>query len=406
MSAYAAYIVAEKARASVVLAVVAYRFFLSRKSATFFSPGVRLQAYALWNTIDFVINGLVFVLIGLQLPSVLSGLHAYSELTLITYAAAVSANVIMLRLLWIYPSTYVAEFIRRRVLQQMEARVPAKQIFVTGWTGMRGVLSLAAALSVPELLANGQPFPGRNLIIFLTFSGILVGELAQSMLYQSDDYEEQDFLDALQAASEKYLPTDFHFDLLKEHVAHDIEVLEAVLAKVKPITPEHDAKLNKLLSLLPEETLNTGKRLIFTQYSDTADYLYANLNKNNRADVDVISGNASKSKFRLVGRFSPHANPDYKPQAGESELNTVIATDVLSEGLNMQDCDTIINYDLHWNPVRLIQRFGRIDRIGSTHNKVFGLNFLPEDALDRNLGLKDRLKRRIAEIQGSISLRG
>jgi hypothetical protein len=130
--------------------------------------------------------------------------------------------------------------------------------------------------------------------------------------------------------------------------------------------------------------------------------IYANLNKNNRADVDVISGNASKSKFRLVGRFSPHANPDYKPQAGESELNTVIATDVLSEGLNMQDCDTIINYDLHWNPVRLIQRFGRIDRIGSTHNKVFGLNFLPEDALDKNLGLKDRLKRRIAEIQETI----
>ena len=135
---------------------------------------------------------------------------------------------------------------------------------------------------------------------------------------------------------------------------------------------------------------------------EKGDYLYANLNKNNRTDVDVISGNASKSKFRLVGRFSPHANPDYKPQAGESELNTVIATDVLSEGLNMQDCDTIINYDLHWNPVRLIQRFGRIDRIGSTHNKVFGLNFLPEDALDKNLGLKDRLKRRIAEIQETI----
>jgi superfamily II DNA/RNA helicase len=74
-------------------------------------------------------------------------------------------------------------------------------------------------------------------------------------------------------------------------------------------------------------------------------------------------------------------------------LNTVIATDVLSEGLNMQDCDTIINYDLHWNPLRLIQRFGRIDRIGSTHDKVFDLNFLPELGIEQNLGLRQRLER-------------
>jgi hypothetical protein len=83
-------------------------------------------------------------------------------------------------------------------------------------------------------------------------------------------------------------------------------------------------------------------------------------------------------------------------------LNTVIATDVLSEGLNMQDCDTIINYDLHWNPLRLIQRFGRIDRIGSTHDKVFDLNFLPELGIEQNLGLRQRLERRIAEIQETI----
>ena len=73
---------------------------------------------------------------------------------------------------------------------------------------------------------------------------------------------------------------------------------------------------------------------------------------------------------------------------GEPELMTVIATDVLAEGLNLQDCDNIINYDLHWNPVRLIQRFGRIDRIGSEHERIFGFNFLPETKLDKNLGLK------------------
>ena len=184
---------------------------------------------------------------------------------------------------------------------------------------------------------------------------------------------------------QKYQTDDFHLDLLKEHVQHDIQVLEKVLEKVKPITPDRDAKLQKLLELLPEKTLNNGKRLIFTQYADTADYLFTHLSKSNRADIDVITGTSSKSKFRIVGRFSPLSNPDYKPQVSESELNTVIATDVLSEGLNMQDCDTIINYDLHWNPVRLIQRFGRIDRIGSTHDKVLGLNFLPEVGIEQNL---------------------
>ena len=198
------------------------------------------------------------------------------------------------------------------------------------------------------------------------------------------------------------MPEDFHFDLLKAHVAHDIEVLRELLEKVEPITPERDAKLQKLLALLPDETLNKGKRLIFSQYTDTAEYIYKHLNEGGRADIDVITGEASKSKFRLVGRFSPHSNPDFKPQPGDSELNTVVATDVLSEGLNIQDCDTIINYDLHWNPVRLIQRFGRIDRIGSTHDTVLGMNFLPETKLDDHLHLKATLERRIAEIQETI----
>ena len=80
----------------------------------------------------------------------------------------------------------------------------------------------------------------------------------------------------------------------------------------------------------------------------------------------------------------------------------VVSTDVLSEGLNLQDCDRIINYDLHWNPVRLIQRFGRIDRIGSDHSEIFGHNFLPEKGIERNLGLEQVLKARINEIHETI----
>ena len=112
---------------------------------------------------------------------------------------------------------------------------------------------------------------------------------------------------------------------------------------------------------------------------------------------------SDKSKARVVGRFSPLSNPEYVPQAGESELNTVVATDVLAEGLNLQDCDKVINYDLHWNPVRLIQRFGRIDRIGSEYDVVYAFNFLPETGIDRELGgLKRVLHNRIQEIHDTI----
>jgi hypothetical protein len=142
--------------------------------------------------------------------------------------------------------------------------------------------------------------------------------------------------------------------------------------------------------------------LIFTQYADTARYLFDNLNPGGKqSDIEVIYS-GDKSKARLVGRFAPKANPEYRFQARESELFTVIATDVLAEGLNLQDCDKIINYDLQWNPVRLIQRFGRIDRIGSDYDVIYGFNFLPETGLERNLGLRQTLRHRIQEIHDTI----
>jgi len=103
-----------------------------------------------------------------------------------------------------------------------------------------------------------------------------------------------------------------------------------------------------------------------------------------------------------VGRFAPRANPEQRPAAGVPEIDTLVATDVLSEGLNLQDCAHVVNYDLHWNPVRLIQRFGRVDRIGSEHDVIYAFNFLPETELDRTLGLRQKLSHRIQEIHETI----
>jgi len=228
------------------------------------------------------------------------------------------------------------------------------------------------------------------------------GEEAQAILYEPNQAEEQDFMDALRQVTLRYRSGDFDLKRLKEHLDHDIRLLKRILKLVEPITPEKDAKLQTLKKWLVKKPLKEGKRLIFTQYADTAHYLFENLNPGNkRDDIDVIYS-GDKSKVRVVGRFAPKANPEYKFHAGESELMTVIATDVLAEGLNLQDCDKVINYDLHWNPVRLIQRFGRIDRIGSEHDVVYGFNFLPETGLEKNLGLREKLHNRIQEIHDTI----
>jgi superfamily II DNA/RNA helicase/HKD family nuclease len=230
------------------------------------------------------------------------------------------------------------------------------------------------------------------------------GEEAQTLL--SSDYnqaEEEDLLDALQQVSNKYDLSDFDAQRLQQHIEHDLKLLKKILDLVEPITPDKDTKLQTLIKWLSKPNLRDKKRLIFTQYADTAKYLADNLNPGNkRDDIDVIYSGNSKNKARVVGRFAPKANKEYKFKPGESELNTLIATDVLAEGLNLQDGDLIINYDLHWNPVKLIQRFGRIDRIGSEKDIIYGYNFLPELGIERNLGLKQKLKNRIQEIHDTI----
>lgn len=242
----------------------------------------------------------------------------------------------------------------------------------------------------------------KNFLKALEAGFVPAGEEAQAILYEPNTEEEADLLIELKKVSTRYQKDDFDIELLKKHIEHDIGILKRMMALVEPITPDKDAKLQVLLKRLNEEPLSEEKRLIFTQYADTARYLYDNVNPGGRDETIDVIFSGDKSKFRVVGRFSPNSNPEYRWGETETELDTVIATDVLSEGLNLQDCDKIVNYDLHWNPVRLIQRFGRIDRIGSEHDVVYGFNFLPETGIERNLNLQQKLARRIVEIHETI----
>lgn len=181
IAAYASYLLGEQIGASGVMSVVACGLYVSRKSGGFFRPQVRLQAMAVWEALDFALNGIVFCVMGLQLPYVLAGIRGYSWQMLVAYGATLSAVLIVLRLVWMYPGAWVAWKIRTALLKQEYERPSAKAIFVVGWTGMRGVIALAAAVSLPETLANGAPFAQRNLIVFLAFSVILVTLVGQGL---------------------------------------------------------------------------------------------------------------------------------------------------------------------------------------------------------------------------------
>jgi len=228
---------------------------------------------------------------------------------------------------------------------------------------------------------------------------VAAGQEAQSILYESDVYEESQLIDALQAVASTYRLEDFDAAALRRDIEYDCEILTDMLAIVDVITPDADSKLQTLITHLQQIPLNSGKCLIFTQYADTARYLYDNLRQH--PSVEVIYSDRA-NKMSVVGRFAPIANPEHAPTNRRDEIDLLIATDVLSEGLNLQDCDKLVNYDLHWNPVRLIQRFGRIDRIGSTFGTIYGFNFLPETALDAHLGLREKLSARIRDIHATI----
>lgn len=195
----------------------------------------------------------------------------------------------------------------------------------------------------------------------------------------------------------------------KQLIADRIVFME-LLSVVNTITFKHDTKLLKLKSLIQnkiDHPINPGNKkvLIFTAFSDTADYLYKHLSdkllNENNINTALISGERTVSTIvggnndfnELLTLFSPNSkNRDLLGLTGE--IDVVIATDVISEGQNLQDADYLINYDIHWNPVRIIQRFGRIDRIGSLNSVIQMVNFWPDITLDDYINLKARVENR------------
>lgn len=252
--------------------------------------------------------------------------------------------------------------------------------------------------TVKRMLATHQAF-----LRAIDLNLIPAGEKAVDILEESDQIDEIDLVETLEGLTERYKAEDFDLDRLRQDLEHDINILSQMLTLVEPITADKDDKLQTLKSKLfeGEAPLAADKCLIFTQYADTAQYLYDNLNTVEDPQIEVISG-AGRNKMLMAARFSPTSNPQVRIPSNMPEIDLLIATDVMSEGLNLQECNRVINYDLHWNPVRLIQRFGRIDRIGTQHDRIWGYNFLPEARLEAGLGLQEVLSHRISEINAIL----
>lgn len=207
---------------------------------------------------------------------------------------------------------------------------------------------------------------------------------------------------------------DMDYKSWRNSLVKDQEVLELLTLMVGDITPEYDTKLQELFSVIKNKqnnpiNENNKKIIIFTAFANTAQYLYENVSQYVKEEFGLntamITGSVDgKTTAALKSRdlntvltcFSPISKDKHLLMPNDNtEIDILIATDCISEGQNLQDCDYLINYDIHWNPVRIIQRFGRIDRIGSKNNYIQLVNFWPDVTLDEYIDLKARVETRM-----------
>ena len=262
--------------------------------------------------------------------------------------------------------------------------------------------------------------------------------LQATLLPDERDYEEDE--EFTLGKGRRYRLGDLDLKVWQDDLRKDRTIFERIHREASQIDVERDAKLNRLREVLKEKVreappnkdgLPNRKALIFTTFADTARYIYDNIANWARSTLGVhvalvtgSDGNRSTlgpTKFGdVLARFAPAAQfADSgglcRPGSGRSDakgpstdtppehIDILIATDCLSEGQNLQDCDLVVNYDIHWNPVRLMQRFGRIDRIGSRNHRVAMTNFWPTEDLDRYLDLKNRVEARMALVDAAAT---
>ena len=234
--------------------------------------------------------------------------------------------------------------------------------------------------------------------------------LRDDEILPEDDEDDEEFL--VNRARHPYHLEELDYARWKKDLKKDKGTLSKALESVKAITPERDGKLKAIKAHIRDKAQNPTtdrdgkikrKLLVFTTFKDTAVYLYENLSdlaEELDLNMALVSGDVTRTKLTpnnfntILTNFAPRARG--RADNGGDEIDLLIATDCISEGQNLQDCDTVLNYDIHWNPVRIIQRFGRIDRIGSRNLSVRMINYWPTEDMEVYLRLQSRVQARMA----------
>jgi CPA1 family monovalent cation:H+ antiporter len=299
LTPFASYLIAEHFHFSGVLAVVTTGLYLSFRSSDIFSHQSRMMAYSVWEVVIFVLNALIFVLIGLQMRTVIAGINDYPVSSLLLYGLAVSFVVIIIRFIWVMPAAIIPRFLSKGI-RERKFFLDYRNLIVFGWGGMRGVVSMAAALAIPLLLPDGEVFPHRNLVIYLVFCVILstlvllgftlpwvvrkLGVAVHSM-----------------AAEEYTIRTNVVSDVIT-HIEENLSLVQDEL--LHNIKSKYEVKYNRLQKTdLPSNYFGQGKTLagnIFNEFTQ----LQINLINVERQTLERMhrKGEASEEILRKIER--------------------------------------------------------------------------------------------------------
>ena len=337
---------------------------------------------------------------------------------------ALNRKILAYKLSLFNPSFYVKQEMKQKYEETAGRQVSAftqekREHFLIGMMKINFLKRLESSIesfeiSMDRTIRKIENLEGKIQDFLKTRAQSLEEELA-ALGPDEDELEEdgEDF-DQWQVGKKlKFDLADLRLDEWLEDLKKDREALIELYNTAYSITPERDAKLKALKEQIEAKInrpINNGNKkvIVFTAFADTAGYLYDCLKdwalNELGLNIALVAGSATRTTFgkndfaSILTNFSPRSKTREKirsmPQEGE--IDVLIATDCISEGQNLQDCDTLINYDIHWNPVRIIQRFGRIDRLESKNEKIRLINFWPTKDLDNYINLKERVEARMA----------